>query len=73
MEKFTNEQLGHLYGNAVEILAMIYYLGASDWAGEESQKNAGETMKTIVRDIDSILSLIGQTAQAQADEQEKTD
>jgi len=77
MEKFTNEEIGRLYGNTVQLQAMIYFLGVGDW--EKEPDAVKSSIQTILADCNSILNIVMPKAEElmpepeKADEQEKTD
>lgn len=75
MEKFTNEEIGKMHGNAIQLQAMLYFLGIGDW--EKEPEAVKSSIETVLADCNSILSIVMPKAEEllpeKADEQEKTD
>jgi len=79
MEKFSQEDIGKLYGHSIQLQAMLYFLAVGDW--EKEPDAVRDSITSILRNCNGIIDTVLPKAEefmpkaeeTKADEQEKAD
>jgi hypothetical protein len=70
MERFNQEELGRLFGHAVQLTAMLYAMGNFEW---DEKLHIESLMKTALQDCSGIIEIIGKKAEEELGQREETE